>query len=82
VRTGPYGYGVPEPVAHVHRCGRDDHPLHRMVGMRDPNRWYVMTVRGCVGDVTGYDSESEARVAADSWLAANGGRTTGHPIGQ
>ena len=67
----PTGYGVPRPMATVHYCSPDnDHRLHHTVGMGRVPGWFVMTVRGCIGDVEGpFDSEPEAQAFADTWLA-------------
>jgi hypothetical protein len=65
------GYGVAEPTASVHYCSPDSgHRLHHTIGMGRVPGWFVMTVRGCVGEAKGpFASESEAQAVADAWLA-------------
>ncbi len=65
--TGPH-FGEP-PTFHVHRCSPAEHPLHRLIGMRDPDHWYLYTLNGCLGDVTPFDTEAEARVAGEEFVA-------------
>jgi hypothetical protein len=70
ITPSPSGYGFAPPTYHVHRCSPDEHPTHRRIGMTDPDRWYLLMQDGCVGTVTAFDTEAEARAAGEAAVAA------------
>jgi hypothetical protein len=62
-------YGFPEPRATVHYCdpATIDHPLHRLVGMRQAG-WWVLTLNGCIAAVLGpFATREVASERAEAW---------------